>query len=132
MPVSKVFVIPLIKVVNVLVSPCQFIRKEKIIFEKSARLFPTFFISPERIVLPDPSFSSVISPVNTKWADNDVIRFWIKFTPDGSGMPKSLEPSSSDVSPLNLLYALIWFTTLTIVLRLMMSCPIKVSTFITS
>ena len=66
MPVSKVFVIPLIKVVKVLVSPCQFIRKEKIIFEKSARLFPTFFISPERTVLPDPSFSYVISPTNTK------------------------------------------------------------------
>jgi len=79
-----VFVMPLINAVNVLVSPCQFILKVKIIFAKSARLLPTFLISPERTVLPDPSFSSVISPTNTRWADNDAMRFCIRFAPDAS------------------------------------------------
>jgi len=35
MPVSKVFVIPLIKAVNVFESPCQLVLNVKIIFEKS-------------------------------------------------------------------------------------------------
>ena len=65
-PVSKVFVTPFINAVKAFESPCQFVLKVKIIFEKSARLFPTFFTSPDSTVFPAPSYSSVMSPVNTK------------------------------------------------------------------
>ena len=53
----------------------------KIILEKSALLLPIFFTSPLRMVLPDTSFSSVISPIKTRCADKDLIRFCIKFIP---------------------------------------------------
>ena len=70
-PVVKVLVTPFINSTNFFVSPSQFIRKLNMIFAKSALLLPIFFISPDKIVFPDLSLFSIMSPTKTKCADCD-------------------------------------------------------------